>query len=639
MLSQLHLTAISDLACLQNRRLSAAEAAELYRLQDDFLRASLLRGFASLVVCLGEPGAGGAPAGDAPQVSAHFRTIIAQLAAITGALTAPIDALALPLTAEGEAALEARLRESALSVQRCYEAIHAPPAGRSRGPGPAPTDHEILFLEFMAGLCMAWIATEVRRFVVNDLLRSMRESIPALSADGVDDDLLRALWSTRPGPHGIRRLAGQHSPEIAMFARVLDVIYFDAVLSVTSDALEHCHQFSTHAALLEEICATLGRRPALGEAMKAICSMRHIPPEEPGSLPYPGAGGARAGILGMAQALHWSGIGSETSGLWLDHEPLRLLAHHSLSYADNFSKAAQALGDLIGDMREHARQVTARYLSGMPAPGGPASGRQDPARSYRIFEDASGPDAQFASEVARRLHELRSDHGGAVVHLSAADASGANILSLVEHQKRGSTPAAGEACRIEAVRYRDLMLPLLHDLEGDSPDSLESRFDAYLVALALHHVTDGVFGLDFLLNALRFSTHIVRPGGCLAFLEVTELGPAVEMLVPLDLTDRVGSFPHDLHETFSFAALAVAASSGGSGPERRVKLPWQVKELGRSFPSQERPVTAFVLLSVVEVPQALVAPLDELRAAEGVESCARLLQEALGPGAWPPPVC
>jgi len=640
-LSQPHLTAISDLACLQNVHLSAAEAVELHRLQDDFLRTSLVRGFASLAACLGEPGEGGAPADGAPRASAHFRSIIGQLVVITGALTAHLEALAVPLTAEGEAALEEHLREAAFSVRRCYEAIHEPPRGGSRSDFGAPTDHEILFLEFMAGLCMAWFATEVRRLVITDLLRSAREAFPALSADGAADQLLHSLWSLRPGSHGVRGLAGQHSPEIAVFARVIDVIYFDAALSVTSDAIDHCHQFCTHDALLEEICASLVRRPAAGAAMKAICSMRHIPSEEPGSLPYPGAGGARAGILGMAQALHWSGIGSENSGLWLDHEPLRLLAHHSLSYADNFSKAAQVLGDLICDMRTHAREATARYLLEMPEPGGPGPeaagpGERGRARIYRVIEDASGPSAQFASEVARRLDELRSDRGGAVLHLSAADASGANLLSLVEHEKKGSTPAAGEACRIESVRYRDLTLPLLHGLEGDDPGSLESRYDAYLVGLALHHVTDGVCGLDFLLNVLQFSTYVVRPGGCLAFLEVTELAPAVEMLVPLDLADRVGSFPHDIHETFSFAALAVAGRSG-SGSERRVKLPWQVKELGRSFPSQERPATTFALFSVVEIPEALVAPLDELRAAQGFERCAQLLQGNLAPGARPTP--
>jgi hypothetical protein len=611
LLEQPRLHTVSELEVVQNLELTAGEARQLHRLQDEFLRSCLSLGFASLRACLGMT--------REPPATAHFSTIVDHLVTIADATRAAIGAVPLPLTPAGEAALSERLREAALDLLRCYEEIHAP--ARRDVPERAPTDRERLFLEFVTGLCMAWISAEVRRVVATELLCSMPCAGAEPGGGHGGEDLLRALWSVRPSTS---RAEGR-DPEIAAMARLVDIVYLDSLLSVSSDAIDECYARSgAHTEIIGRVCGALERKPQLRDAMRAICSMRHIPGGERGSGDPSAGDGAPAAIISMAQTLHWSGIGVDGSGLWVEHEPLAQLAHHSLAYSNNFSKAAEVLGDLFADTRAQASAVTAQFLSAMaPREHGPAQ------RAYRVFEDASGPNAQFVSEIARRLEDLCGGRGRVAVHVSAADASGANICSLLDHAARRSTPSGGEACRIEAVRYRDLLLPLLNGFTAEHADGLTDRYDAYLVSLALHHVTDGVRGLGFLLEALRFGTRVVRPSGCLAFLEVAELGSAMELLMPLDLVDRVGSMPLDIHEALPFSALAVATTGDPAGRRGSVKLPWQRRELGRRFTSDEHATMAFLLLEVLEVPEDLPAQLDELRAREGIAACDRLLQARL----------
>lgn len=629
LLSQPQLNTISELALLQDCELSAEQFQHLHRLQSDFLRTTLSQGFRGLTTCLS--GAQGKAPEPALQPSRHFRAVVGRLQAISTRMASTVDSQGSLLDAE-RGSTDHKLHRVALDLQCCYVEIH----GVAPADGPAPsdpaTDREVLFLEFLTGLCMAWLTAEVRRLVILDVAGSIPE-VPRGQAGSHDPGgaarSLAALMSIRPSTHGWGSSRRDCDAEVKVFSRLLDTCYLDNLLSVTADCIEYCQAASPDLAFLHTFESALKQRSSLQAVMEIMASMRHIPADHPGPGPQMFAGRRRAAILGMAQALHWNGIGSDDGGLWQDQAQLAPLAHHSLSYADNFSTAIDAIVMLMRTVRALAADATARFLSA-PAQAREAAASPERAaprgtRVFRIIEDASGPHAQFVSEVALRLNEICRDTGGAVVHASTADGAGSNLASLAQHAASGSTPVAGTSCKIEEVRYRDLTLPPARPVMEAAGRTWDGQYDAYLVCCGLHHVTDCVRGLEILRDAVRFGTRAVRAGGCLAFAEPRQSAPAMEALLPLDLTDRAGCIPTDIYDFIPFSALAVPAPRSGPDGVRRVKLAYELRGYRRASPSHENPMMAFALFEVVEIPEAVLPELDELRARGRADLCDELI--------------
>jgi len=631
LLSQRQLNTISELALLQDCELSAEQFQQLHRLQSDFLRTTLSEGFHRLTTCLsGARREAPEPAPHPP--SSRFRSVVGRLQAISARMASRVDTAGWQHDTERRST-EHELLRVALDLQGCYADIHAGTPGEGRAPPDPASDREVLFLEFVTGLCMAWLTAEVRRLAILDLLRSVTAAAPergdARELEGAERSLA-ALTSTRPSTHGWSSSIRDCDAEVTAFSRILDTCYLDNLLSVTADCIGYCHGASPGLAFLDAFDSALRRRPPLRAVMDILASMRHIPADDPGHGP-PGDGGRRrAAILGMAQALHWNGIGSDDGGLWHEQVELAHLTPHSLSYTDNFSTASDAIAMMLGALRTDAADATARFISAAAAQdpgiaGSPERGIPAGARVFRIIEDASGPHAQFVSEVAVRLNEIFRDAGGAVVHATTADGAGSNLASLAQHALRGSTPAGGTSCKIQAIRYRDLTLPLArHSLDG-AARGLNEPYDAYVVCYGLHHVTDCVRGLEILRDALRFGARVVRAGGCLAFAEPRESGPAMEALLPLDMTDRAGRLPTELHDYIPFSALAVPAGRSAPDGARRVKLARELRGYRRASPSKDNPMVAFALFEVVELPEAVLSELDELRARGRLELCDELI--------------
>lgn len=332
------------------------------------------------------------------------------------------------------------------------------------------------------------------------------------------------------------------------------------------------------------VAETLEGRAELKTLAQKVVSMRRIPKDPR--------------MLGLAQALHWSGFGGnaqflkEVEGLNIDWLIKHSIDYHVGADGSHFAGKVKALfGALIAKLKEAEAEALVPEMK-------ENLGKQ---RDVKIFDAGAGPAANGSNNCIGK--KLRND--GFNVTIDTGEVDGSSLAALIQRN-------------LGDVYELDLAAEL-----GEVP---KDQYDLFVLSIVLHQLMDENLGGEMVARVLKNATQATKVGGFIAWSDVSEYGFIQSILLPFNVADREGCVPENIFKRVKFSEVAVDGSEG------MFKIPYRLQRLRRVQPEGvERQYGKGIYESntfeIIEVPSGVLNRLDENR--NKPAECDRIVEEYL----------
>lgn len=332
------------------------------------------------------------------------------------------------------------------------------------------------------------------------------------------------------------------------------------------------------------VADTLERRAELKALAQKVVSMRRIPKDKT--------------MLGLAQALHWSGFGGnaqflkEVDGLNLDWLTGHSIGYHVGADGSHFAGKVKALfGALIAKLKEAEADALVPAMKENLAK----------KRDVKIFDAGAGPAANGSNNwIGKKLRDASFN-----VTIDTGEVDGSSLAALIQKN-------LGDVYEL--------------DLAAESGEVPKDKYDLFVLSIVLHQLMDENLGGEMVARVLKNATQATKVGGFIAWSDVSEYGFIQSILLPFNVVDGEGCVPENIFKRVKFSDVAVVRSEG------MFKIPYRLRKLrkvqpegvAKKYGSGIYESNAF---EIIEVPEAVLNKLDGARA--NPAECDRIVEEYL----------
>lgn len=431
------------------------------------------------------------------------------------------------------------------------------------------SDKEKLFLEFLLGLRAIDLNVRIALATVKKMVEMDAEG-QYFTQD--DKDKLLALSLENPGDDVISDLKKSSDVTYVLGNEMQRIFGDDAETYwlLVADAIKTDKYFE--------------------QAAKKIVSMRYIPEE--------------LEMLGIAQALHWSGWGG--NGAFLEQVPKLndpLLLRYVIGWhggsgdagMPHFTKRMGMFGMMINKMKEREGQNVVPVLLD----------HFSDVDEFKVFDGGAGPVARGSVNwIGRALAE-----NGKKVSVTAGDVDGMSLASLASLKGKKPLEDLPDGVVIEkAVRF---------DANQDWPNIPNNQYYLFVMSVVLHQVMDYEKGHESIAALLSRATEATKKGGIIAWSDAGELAYIQSSVIPYNVSDREGGVPENIYDRIKFDDVAIFVGHGEDG-HNYYKVPYRMSWLRYATPESLAKkygcgIYESNVFVVLELPEYVIDQLDQVR--------------------------
>jgi|CXWL01.1.fsa_nt_gi SAM-dependent methyltransferase len=450
-------------------------------------------------------------------------------------------------------------------LEHMFERIHADEAGFS--------DTQKLFLEFLIGLVYVEMNVIVHLEVAKKMTTvdgrdeymspEIKEKIHALQVEVTDGTkMLEQMRSTEQVAFELGNAFQQN---------------FDKQVDEADNKKSPEGYWELTAQVMKDC-------PQLEAIARRILSMRYIP--------------NNTRILGIAQALHWSGFGG--NGNYTNfHDDLKPFSRHSIGFHPeihdqvNFTERMGLFRAILNPLKEREGRTLAALAT-----------QQFPKQQeLNVIDLGAGPFAKGLHLFARALHQIDPTK---TIRVTAAEVDGSSLAKLA--QLKGNSPDQN----LPNVIIEDA---LRIDLSQDFSLQTDSM-DIATTSLVIHQLMDSKLGTEISARVLRQMCQVVRPGGFISWADAGEHAWLQGGIIPFNGADREGCVPDDIYKRISFADVAVEAETKAG--QKCYKIPYRLSEFRYATPEKVAAqhgsgIYEYNVFQVIEVSADVLKELDHNR--------------------------